>query len=355
MDSNQKGQNREIAIKIEGLTKKFGNFTALSDVSFDIKKGEIMGFLGPNGAGKTTTMRMIANLIKPTAGRVLVNLNGGLEDIKSVHSDQALDKMGFLIEAPEFYRDLTPRILLKYFAKLRGYPRNNVNRRVEEVIQIVGLKDWIDEPIKNFSKGMIQKTGIAQAIVHDPDIIIMDEPTSGLDPTARKDVRDIFLKLKKKGKTLFISSHQLYEISEICDRVAIINHGKLLAVDTLEKLEKLMLESQVIVKIKEPLDLNIVPEKVEKLELVVSKYGTTLSESKKRNGLVLYDPALPGYRISFDGTTESQENLLKDLVNKDIGVIEYSIPKTELLERLYMQLVNYSVKTQKEDIQIGGF
>ncbi len=344
----------EIAIKIEGLTKDFGKFRALSSISFDIKKGEIMGFLGPNGAGKTTTMRIIGNLIKPTEGRVLVNLNGNLEDIRSINSDLALDRLGFLIEVPEFYRDLSPRVLLSYFAKLRGYPRSKIADRVEAMVSLVGMKDWIDEPIKNFSKGMIQKIGIVQAIVHDPDIIVLDEPTSGLDPSARKEIRDLLIRLKKEGKTIFLSSHQLFEVSEICDRIAIINHGRLLAVDTLQNLEKKMAASQVLVKIKQKIELEKVPQSVERLEPIARKYASTIPEKKIQKGLVFYDIELPGFRINFDGLIEHQESLLKDLVQENIGIIEYTIPKTDLLERLYMKLVQESDKTQKQDITIGG-
>ena len=346
--------NNGTAIRIENLTKNFGDFRALDNISFEIKKGEVMGFLGPNGAGKTTTMRIVANLIKPNQGHVLVNLNDVLQDIQSVHSDLALDRMGFLIENPEFYRDLSPRTLLTYFAKLRGYPRSKIKDRVEAVVKIVGMKEWIDEPIKNFSKGMIQKIGIVQALVHDPDIIVLDEPTSGLDPTARKEIRDLILKLKLDGKTIFISSHQLFEVSEICDRVAIINQGKLMAVDTLKNLEKQLSESQVMVTINKKLDLANVPKMVELIEPVARKFAESLPQLKKNKGLVFYDINLPGFRVSFDGSIESQESLLKELVKLDIGIVEYTIPKTELLERLYIRMVESVPTIKKDDINIGG-
>ncbi len=313
-----------------------------------------MGLLGPNGAGKTTTMKCVADLIEPTEGKVLVGYNGQLEDVRSANRDALLDKMGFLIENPQFYREMTPRQLLTYFAKLRGYPRDRIKQRVEELVRMMQMGKWIDEKVKKFSKGMMQKIGVIQAIVHDPDFIVLDEPQSGLDPEFRKYMRDFMLNLKEQGKTIFLSSHLLYEVSEVADRVAIIANGKLLAVDTLDNLEALAKESIISAEISEPMELDHAKALVDRIEPIAQRYGEALEPSLKSKGLVFYDPKLPGFKIYFDGKKETQEAILKELVRQDIALIEYSVPKAALLERLYMKLMKEEQKVKKEDVQIGG-
>ena len=206
----------------------------------NIYRGEILGYLGENGAGKSTTMKMMGWLLRSNQGSISIKDNGGdLETLNALNKDRLLNNIGFLIENPAFYPDVTPRQILRYFGELKGYPRKKIGARVEEIVEMIGMTKWIDTKIKNFSKGMRQKIGIISAIVHDPDIIVLDEPSTGLDPTARLLVREFILKLKSLGKTIFLSSHLLYEISEIADRIAIISHGKLVAIDTLENLEKM--------------------------------------------------------------------------------------------------------------------
>ncbi|GAH60169.1 unnamed protein product, partial [marine sediment metagenome] len=238
-------KNQEILIQIKNLTKKFGNFTAVKGVNLEIQRGEIVGFLGPNGAGKTTTMKMMSHLLKPNEGEVLIRANGELQKLTNRNKDYLLDNIGFLIEIPAFYGKVTPKEILKYFAKLKGYPRKNINERIDTVLKMVGMSEWKDKKIGTFSKGMKQKIGILSAIVHDPDIVVLDEPQTGLDPVARKEVRDFIMNLKKIGKTVFLSSHLLYEISEVADRIAIIHHGKLIAFDTLDNLEGKAMKSVI--------------------------------------------------------------------------------------------------------------
>ncbi|MCK4480031.1 MAG: ABC transporter ATP-binding protein [Candidatus Lokiarchaeota archaeon] len=326
-------KNQEILIQIKNLTKKFGNFTAVKGVNLEIQRGEIIGFLGPNGAGKTTTMKMMAHLLKPNEGEVLIRANGELQKLTNRNKDYLLDNIGFLIEIPAFYGKVTPKEILKYFAKLKGYPRKNINERIDTVLKMVGMSEWKDKKIGTFSKGMKQKIGILSAIVHDPDIVVLDEPQTGLDPAARKEVRDFIMNLKKIGKTIFLSSHLLYEISEVADRIAIIHHGKLIAFDTLDNLEGKAMKSVIHFEL-----LNSPDEKfdefINKLKpLVIPSTGITKEES-----WIKYDNDSKVFQIFFNGNPKNQTEILKKLLDNGYEILEYSVPKAGLLESLFIEL-----------------
>jgi len=326
-------KNQEILIQIKNLTKKFGNFTAVKGVNLEIQRGEIVGFLGPNGAGKTTTMKMMSHLLKPNEGEVLIRANGELQKLTNRNKDYLLDNIGFLIEIPAFYGKVTPKEILKYFAKLKGYPRKNINERIDTVLKMVGMSEWKDKKIGTFSKGMKQKIGILSAIVHDPDIVVLDEPQTGLDPTARKEVRDFIMNLKKIGKTVFLSSHLLYEISEVADRIAIIHHGKLIAFDTLDNLEGKAMKSVIHFEL-----LNSPDEKfdefINKLKpLVIPSTGITKEES-----WIKYDNDSKVFQIFFNGNPKNQTEILKNLLDNGYEILEYSVPKAGLLESLFIEL-----------------
>lgn len=326
-------KNQEILIQIKNLTKKFGNFTAVKGVNLEIQRGEIIGFLGPNGAGKTTTMKMMSHLLKPDEGEVLIRANGELQKLTNRNKDYLLDNIGFLIEIPAFYGKVTPKEILKYFAKLKGYPRKNINERIDTVLKMVGMSEWKDKKIGTFSKGMKQKIGILSAIVHDPDIVVLDEPQTGLDPAARKEVRDFIMNLKKIGKTVFLSSHLLYEISEVADRIAIIHHGKLIAFDTLDNLEGKAMKSVIHFEL-----LNSPDEKfdefINKLKpLVIPSTGITKEES-----WIKYDNDSKVFQIFFNGNPKNQTEILKKLLDNGYEILEYSVPKAGLLESLFIEL-----------------
>ena len=178
-------ENENILVKIDDLIKFYGKFCSISNLTMSINKGEVIGFLGPNGAGKTTTMKIMANILNPSSGRVWYRKNNKFLQLNSKTKDYLLGNVGFLVESPTFYSNVTPRQLLTYFAKLKGYPREKISERVEIVIKMFKMEEWIDKKIGTFSKGMKEKIGIASAIVHDPEIIILDEPQTGLDPKAR--------------------------------------------------------------------------------------------------------------------------------------------------------------------------
>lgn len=210
-----------------GLRRK--RIQALREVSFDVKPGEVFGFVGPNGAGKTTTIRALMGLVRPSAGRCTIF---GLE----VPSRAARARLGFLPEAPYFYEYLTGRELLDLAGRLHGLDAATRSRRAGEMLERIGLAEAADRALRKYSKGMLQRAGLAQALVHDPELVVLDEPMSGLDPIGRKEVRDLILSLRDAGKTVFFSTHILPDVEAICDRVAIIAKGEVHDVGTVSKI-----------------------------------------------------------------------------------------------------------------------
>jgi ABC-2 type transport system ATP-binding protein len=218
----------EHVLSVRNLKKKLGNKMIIKGISFDIYGGEIFGFLGPNGSGKTTTIRMLVDLIRPTEGSVLVC---GL-DVHKEH-DAALNLIGSIVENPEMYPYMTGWENLEHFARMvPGIGQE----RIQEVVDIVGMHNRIHDKVKKYSLGMRQRLGIAQALLGKPKLLIMDEPTNGLDPQGIKELRQFIRRLADDGMSLFISSHLLSEIQLMCDRVAIIMHGEVIAVGKVDEL-----------------------------------------------------------------------------------------------------------------------
>ena len=199
-----------------GLRRK----RVIDDISFSVQRGEIFGFVGPNGAGKTTTMKILMGLIRASAGRATIL---GHE----VGETAFRNEIGFLPENPAFYDYLTGRELLNFYADLSGVPSEQRRERVDLLLSWVGLSGAADQRLRSWSKGMLQRVGIAQALVHDPSVVFLDEPMSGLDPIGRKEIRDLILRLREEGKTVFMNTHILSDMEMICDRVAIIVAGRL--------------------------------------------------------------------------------------------------------------------------------
>jgi ABC-2 type transport system ATP-binding protein len=229
-------------IEIENLTKDFSvgfwkkrPVRALDGLSLRVHKGEIFGFLGPNGAGKSTTLKILMHLLRPTSGsaRILG------EPVDAVAMRRAI---GYLPENPYFYDYLTPVELLTYMGRLFGLRQPALSRKVDALLENVGLAQAGTQPLRKFSKGMVQRIGIAQAIINDPEIVFLDEPMSGLDPLGRMEARRIITSLKNAGVTVFFSSHILPDVEAICDRVAILNKGKLKEVGALEEILKVRIE-----------------------------------------------------------------------------------------------------------------
>lgn len=213
-------------ISVKNLFKSFNGFQAVNDLSFDIKPGEVVGFLGPNGAGKSTTMKMLTGFLLPSSGDI------NISDLSLKHSALAIKKkIGYLPEGAPAYGDMTPFQFLNFIAKIRGFKGAEKAQKIQEVIKKVELQEVLDKPIDNLSKGFKRRVGLAQALIHDPDILILDEPTDGLDPNQKHQVRELIKNLSKE-KIVIISTHILEEVTAVCNRVMIISKGKLLFDDT---------------------------------------------------------------------------------------------------------------------------
>ena len=223
-------------IVTENLTKTYASgwpgrpaFVALDGLSLTVRRGEIFGFLGPNGAGKTTTLKILMGLVRATSGTALL-LGQPAGDVETRR------RIGFLPESPYFYDYLTAEEFLGFYGRLAGLSRAAITQRVTDLLELVGLVDARTRQLRKFSKGMLQRVGLAQALIHDPELIILDEPMTGLDPVGRKQVRDLILSLRDCGKTVCFSTHILHDVEMICDRVGIVMKGRLVASGRVDEL-----------------------------------------------------------------------------------------------------------------------
>jgi len=224
--------NSEQVIEVRGLTKKFRNLTAVDNLDLNVYRGDVFGFLGPNGAGKSTTIRMLLSLIKPTSGEMKIFNKSIVKDRKEIFS-----KVGAIVEKPDFYLYLSAYKNLEILGKLSG--ADTSKKKIMEMLELVGLEKRYKSKVKTYSHGMKQRLGLAQALLHDPELIILDEPTTGLDPQGMKEIRDLIIYLsREKGKTIFLSSHILHEVELIATRMIILNKGKVQVEGTVEDLLK---------------------------------------------------------------------------------------------------------------------
>jgi ABC-2 type transport system ATP-binding protein len=225
----------DLAIKTVNLTKRYSGLwskqavDAVKNLNLEVYRGEIFGFLGPNGAGKTTTIKVLLGIIYPTEGEAYV-LGQPAGDPKNHY------RISYLPETPYFYDYMTGREILTFYAKLFGIAEPERSKRVNELLDRVGLSRAADQTLRTYSKGMLQRIGLAQCLINDPELLILDEPTAGLDPIAHIDIRDMILELRNQGKTLFISSHQLSDVERVCDRVAILKKGVMVQLGRIEEL-----------------------------------------------------------------------------------------------------------------------
>ena len=224
--------NSDKVIEVRGLTKKFGSLTAVDNLDLNVYRGDVFGFLGPNGAGKSTTIRMLLSLIKPTSGSMSIFGKSIIKDRREIFS-----KVGAIVEKPDFYLYLSAYKNLEILGKLSGTDVSK--KKIMSMLELVGLDKRYKSKVKTFSHGMKQRLGIAQALLHDPELIILDEPTTGLDPQGMKEIRDLIIYLsREKGKTIFLSSHILHEVELISTRMIIINKGTTQVEGTVEELLK---------------------------------------------------------------------------------------------------------------------
>jgi ABC-2 type transport system ATP-binding protein len=309
------------SIEAIGLSKSYGSFAALSDLNLKIEGAKCVGFLGPNGAGKTTTLKIFTDMIFATKGKALIN---GIV----VHENKrlALEHCGALIESPEIYPSFTPNEALSMVAEIRGVPSSERSKRIDEAIAEVKMEEWKDKKVGKFSKGMKQRINIASSLLSEPDIIILDEPTTGLDPRGQAEVRDIVKSLKKRNRLIFMSSHLLPEVSDVCDEVAMIDHGKLLVYDTLSNVTTKFSgdggSSVVEIGLSKTVDDSIVSGSISRISGV-----TGVEKMDSRN-----------LRIKFSGGVDGQERLLADLASMRIGMISFRA-SSSALEDTYLNLI----------------
>lgn len=249
-------------IKINNLTKKFGAQRAVDDISFTVKTGEVLGFLGPNGAGKTTTMKAITTFLSPTSGKISVG-DFSVEN----NPDEIRKHIGYLPENNPLYQDMPMIDYLAFVAKLQGIEKSMIKDKIMEMVDLCGLEGEKHKKIGELSKGYQQRVGLAQALIHDPEVLILDEPTSGLDPNQIIEIRKLIKKIGKE-KTVILSSHILAEVEATCDRILIINKGKIVADGTAENLKKQSTGSEIIKATIEDGNVNDVFTSLQNIETV---------------------------------------------------------------------------------------
>jgi ABC-2 type transport system ATP-binding protein len=304
------------AIVTEGLTRYYGKILALNELSLKIDAGHCVGFLGPNGAGKSTTIKILCNLIRPTRGKAFIN---GYDAVAEPIG--ALKSVGALVETPEFYAYLTPVEVLSYLGKLRGIADRDLKQRIKQALETVKLSEWANTKIGKFSRGMKQRLGIAQAVLHDPPILILDEPALGLDPRGTLEMREIIKGMVKEGKTVFLASHMLHEVRETCDKVALLDKGKLLAYDSINNLEFIFKARRISVDLLQPL----LPKQIDMIGKMKNVRAVTVDGKS--------------LTISFDGGEAEQAELLTAFVKgMNVPVVSFRL-SLEALEEVYLQLI----------------
>ena len=317
-------------IEVSNLVKKYGDHTAVDHLSFQIEKGKIYGFLGPNGAGKSTTMNMITGYIASTEGKVMIDGHDILED-----PEAAKKCIGYLPEMPPLYFDMTVLEYMKFAADLKKIPRNQKDKQIKEVMDMVKITDMKDRLIKNLSKGYRQRTGLAAAILDFPDIIILDEPTVGLDPKQIIEIRELIRTLAK-DHTVILSSHILAEVQEICDDILIISKGKLIAEGSPDELEELTHG-------KETIELTILAD-----ETSVKQVLSDFSDIDDVNWL---DVSKDSCHIQINTNKDSQEicaDLSLKFAQKKMPVTQMFVNKATL-EDIFLELTGDEIVSESSD------
>ena len=300
----------ELAIETVEISKKYRGFMAVKDLSLSVPRGEVFGFLGPNGAGKTTTIMMLLGNVRPSSGRATL-LGKPIGDV------QTRRMVGFLPEKFQFHDFLTATEFLQLHGKLAGMSSTARAQRIPEVLERVGLEDRAKSKIREFSKGMQQRIGLAQAILHDPELVILDEPTSALDPIGRRDVRDIVLELRGRGKTVLLNSHLLSEIEMTCDRVAIVKRGQIATQGTMDEL--LAFSSSIDVEVREMNDAAM-----KALQQVSAKLKFERVPIRKFTVWVRGEDDIP--------------EVARALVENGVKLLSL-VPKRETLEELFVRII----------------
>ena len=310
-------------IQVENITKRYGNFTAVDGISFDIDEGEIVGFLGPNGAGKSTTMNMITGFIEPSEGRIIVD---GYDISKK--PKKAKRQIGYMPEVVPLYSDLTVKEFVAYMADLKGCDKKTKKEEIKKVLEETGLTEVQNKLTKNLSRGYKQRVSMAGALVGNPKVIILDEPTVGLDPKQVTEIRTLIKNLGKKH-TVILSSHILSEVSQICNRVIIINKGKIVAIDTPENLENKVAQN------------NVVYVTVEDPENKMDSIKEKLNNIKDIQFVVENEDKTKKYIIKGEKDIDLRKEIFETLAKEGITIFEMK-KADATLEDAFMKLINDS-------------
>ena len=310
-------------IEVKDLTKRYGSITAVDNISFRVERGEILGFLGPNGAGKTTTMRVITGYMPPSEGRVIV---AGFDVL-----DQPIDakkRTGYLPETPPLYPDMTVRDYLLFVAAIKNVPRVNRKAKVDQTLERARVTDMADRYCWKLSKGYRQRVGIAQALIHDPEVLVLDEPTAGLDPKQIIETRQLIKDLAG-DHTIVLSTHILPEVSQTCQRVVIINKGQVVAVDTPDNLTAQAGNSEVVYLKIDTLGTNVTPT-------LAAVPGVTNISTTETNGTIV------SLQIETQQGDDIRQQLAAAVINQGSGLLELR-PMQISLEEVFLSLITEEV------------
>jgi ABC-2 type transport system ATP-binding protein len=297
-------------IEVKNLTKNFGKFTAVDDISFEVKKGEIFGLLGPNGAGKSTTLRMLSTLSRPTRGTATI---GGYDTVK--HDMEVRKLIGIVSEKMIIYNRLTAKENLWFFGSLFNIPKGTLNKRIDELLELVQLTKWKNSQVGTFSTGMRQRMNVIRALLNMPRVLFLDEPTLGLDPQSSVEIRDFVKKLnQEQGTTIIITTHMMVDADLLCDRIAIIDHGKIIALDTSTNLKKIISGADtMIVKLE---IANLTPDMIVDIKALKCADAVTQENSRQLHLIVhgeeAFDNIIDAVR-KRNGKITSMENLQPSL------------------------------------------
>ena len=321
-------------IEVQHLTKRYGPVTAVDDISFTVERGEILGFLGPNGAGKTTTMRVLTGYMPPSAGKAIV---AGYDVFEQPL--EAKRRTGYLPETPPLYPDMSVVEYLGFVAKIKGVPAGERKPRIKEVMERTRISDMANRHCSKLSKGYRQRVGLAQALLHNPDVLILDEPTAGLDPKQIIETREL-IKGLAGDHTIILSTHILPEVSQTCQRVVIINKGKVVAVDTPDNLTARLRGSETMYVQVDAIGADAAAS------LGRVPGVTRVVESDRRDGMV-------GYEIDSANGRDVRRDLARAVVNAGWGLLEMR-PMRMSLEDVFLSLTTEEVPTPAADAAAPG-
>lgn len=308
------------AIEIKNLTKRYGEITAVDQLNLTVEQGELFGFVGPNGAGKTTTIRIIAGLLQPNGGEVLIAGNS----IRRA-STEVKRKIGYMPDYFGVYPNLKVWEYLEFFCSCYRIDKRKSPSLIEGLLELVDLNHRRDDMVDRFSRGMKQRLSLARTLIHDPEVLILDEPAAGLDPRARVEIRESLLELSRMGKTVFFSTHILADVAEICSRIGIIEAGKLVASGTITDLHLELIPRRQI-------EITLLDRIMDAKEILKVTPGVTIIETQNLSQVIGSEKTRDHLVIDFSGDDQALSQILSELVSKEIPVLHFSEDNRDLEE-----------------------